>query len=168
MSEAIDPALFRETLGNYPTGVAVVMTVTEDGTPDGMVVGTFSSVSLDPPLVAFFPAKSSKSFTRLRSARSFCVNVLAADQEPLCRRIATLWEGKFDGVQWRPAPLGSPILDGAVSWVECTFEEVSDAGDHHVVLGRVHALGVSTANLAAPVLPGWLRPILAALLYRRA
>ncbi|MFC7485658.1 flavin reductase [Knoellia sp. CPCC 206453] len=147
MSESIDPTLFRETLGNYPTGVAVVTTLTEDGAPDGMVVGTFSSVSLDPPLVAFFPAKNSKSFERLRNATSFCVNVLAADQEPLCRRIATVWEGKFDGVQWRPGPLGSPILDSAVSWVECTFEEVREAGDHYVVLGRVHALGVQRPTL---------------------
>lgn len=147
MSESIDPTLFRETLGNYPTGVAVVTTLTEDGTPDGMVVGTFSSVSLDPPLVAFFPAKSSKSFERLRGAASFCVNVLAADQEPLCRRIATVWEGKFDGARWRPGPLGSPILDGAVSWVECTFEDVREAGDHFVVLGRVHGLGVERPTL---------------------
>lgn len=147
MSEVIDPTLFRETLGNYPTGVAVVTTLNEDGTPDGMVVGTFSSVSLDPPLVAFFPAKNSKSFARLKSAPSFCVNVLAADQEPLCRRIATVWEGKFDGVDWRPGPLGSPILDGAVSWIECTFEEVREAGDHFVVLGRVHGLGVERPTL---------------------
>jgi len=147
MTESIDPALFRETLGNYPTGVAVVTASTEDGTVDGMVVGTFSSVSLDPPLVAFFPAKSSKSFERLRNAASFCVNVLAADQEPLCRRISTVREGKFDGASWRPGTLGSPILDGAVSWVECTFEEVREAGDHYVVLGRVHAMGVERPTL---------------------
>ena len=72
MSKAIDPALFRETLGHYPTGVAVVTAVAEDGQPVGMVVGTFSSVSLDPPLIAFFPASSSKSFEQLRTARAFC------------------------------------------------------------------------------------------------
>jgi len=147
MSEAIDPALFRETLGHYPTGVAVVTAVADDGTPVGMVVGTFSSVSLDPPLIAFFPAASSKSFGQLRTARTFCVNVLAADQEPLCRQLSVSGPGKFDGVRWRPGPLGSPILDGVVSWIECTFEQIREAGDHYVVLGRVHELAVERSTL---------------------
>ncbi|MER7983582.1 flavin reductase family protein [Streptomyces sp. NPDC095817] len=147
MSRPIDATLFRETLGHYPTGVAVVTAVTDEGVPDGMVVGTFSSVSLEPPLIAFFPATNSRSFARLRSASAFCVNVLASDQEPLCRQIATSLKGKFDGVGWRPGSLGSPILEGAVSWVECTFEEVRDAGDHFVVLGRVHGLAVERSTL---------------------
>ena len=147
MSKPIDAALFRETLGHYPTGVAVVTVAGEGGQPDGMVVGTFSSVSLDPPLIAYFPTKSSASFARIRTAPSFCVNVLASDQEPLCRRIATLGPGKFDGVPWRPGPLGSPILDGAVSWIECTIEDVREAGDHYIVLGRVHDLGVARSTL---------------------
>ena len=147
MSTTIDPALFRETLGHYPTGVAVVTVLAEDGNPDGMVVGTFSSVSLDPPLIAFFPAKTSRSFARFRTARTFCVNVLASDQEALCRRIATVGAGKFDGVGWQAGPLGSPVLDGAVSWIECTFEDIREAGDHYIVLGRVHELGVGRSTL---------------------
>ena len=146
-SKVIDPALFRETLGHYPTGVAVVTAIAGDGKPVGMVVGTFSSVSLDPPLIAFFPASSSKSFRQLRTARTFAVNVLAADQEQLCRRLSTSEADKFDGVRWRPGPLGSPILEGAVSWIECTFEEVRQAGDHYVVLGRVHELAVERSTL---------------------
>ena len=147
MSKSIDPALFRETLGHYPTGVAVVTAVAEDGKPAGMVVGTFSSVSLDPPLIAFFPASTSKSFEQLRTARTFAVNVLASDQEPLCRKLATGGAGKFDGVRWRPGPLGSPILEGAVSWVECTFEQISETGDHYIVLGRVHELAIERSTL---------------------
>jgi flavin reductase (DIM6/NTAB) family NADH-FMN oxidoreductase RutF len=147
MSRPIDATRFRETLGHYPTGVAVVTAVTGDGTPDGMVVGTFSSVSLDPPLIAFFPASESRSFARLRSAPAFCVNVLASDQEPLCRQIATSREDKFHAVDWRPGALGAPILEGAVSWVECTFEEVREAGDHFIVLGRVHDLAVERSTL---------------------
>jgi flavin reductase (DIM6/NTAB) family NADH-FMN oxidoreductase RutF len=146
-SKVIDPALFRETLGHYPTGVAVVTAIAADDRPVGMVVGTFSSVSLDPPLIAFFPASSSKSFRQLRTGRTFAVNVLAADQEPLCRRLSTSEADKFDGVRWRPGPLGSPILEGAVSWIECTFEEVRQAGDHYVVLGRVHELAVERSTL---------------------
>jgi flavin reductase (DIM6/NTAB) family NADH-FMN oxidoreductase RutF len=147
MSKAIDPALFRETLGHYPTGVAVVTAVAEDGKPIGMVVGTFSSVSLEPPLIAFFPAANSKSFAQLRTAGTFSINVLAADQEPLCRQLATSGPGKFDGVHWRPGPLGSPILEGAVSWIECTVEEIREAGDHYIVLGRVHELAVERSTL---------------------
>ncbi len=147
MSNVIDPALFRETLGHYPTGVAVVTAVAEDGTPVGMVVGTFSSVSLDPPLIAFFPASSSKSFKQLRTARAFAINVLAADQEPLCRQFATSGADKFDGVRWRPGPLGSPVLEGAVSWIECTFDDIREAGDHFIVLGLVHELAVARSTL---------------------
>jgi flavin reductase (DIM6/NTAB) family NADH-FMN oxidoreductase RutF len=147
MSKAIDPALFRETLGHYPTGVAVVTAIAEDGEPAAMVVGTFSSVSLDPPLIAFFPAASSKSFARLRTAATFSVNVLAADQEPLCRQLSTSGAGKFDGVRWHPGPLGAPILEGAVSWIECTFEQIREAGDHYVVLGRVQELAVARSAL---------------------
>ncbi len=147
MTKTIEPALFRETLGHYPTGVAVVTAVAQNGKPAGMVVGSFSSVSLDPPLIAFFPATNSGSFEHLRTARTFCVNVLASDQEPLCRRMATGGASKFDGVRWRPGPLGSPILDGAVSWIECSFEDIREAGDHYVVLGRVRELSVERSTL---------------------
>ena len=147
MSAAIDPVVFRETLGHYPTGVAVVTAVARDGNPAGMVVGTFSSVSLDPPLIAFFPARNSRSFESLRTAPTFCVNVLASDQEAVCRQLATGGAAKFDGVSWRPGPLGSPILDDAVSWLECSFEDIREAGDHYIVLGLVHGLAVARSAL---------------------
>ena len=124
MSEAIDPTLFRETLGHYPTGVAVVTAVAEDGNPAGMVVGTFSSVSLDPPLIAFFPATSSGCFAHVRTAAAFCINVLASNQEALCRRLATGGAGKFDGVRWRSGPLGSPILEPL--WRRCAGKRADD------------------------------------------
>ncbi len=146
-SKIIDPLLFRETLGHYPTGVAVVTAMTEDAGPAGMVVGTFSSVSLDPPLVAFFPATNSGSFAQLREARAFAVNVLACDQEDLCRQFVSGGRDKFAGVEWWTGPLGSPILAGVVSWVECSFEEVRRAGDHFIVLGRVHDLAVERVGL---------------------
>lgn len=147
MSHDIDPALFRETLGHYPTGVAVVTGVMDGGGPVGMVVGTFSSVSMDPALVAFYPMSTSRSFAQLRTADAFCVNVLASDQEAFCRRFASAGESKFDGVEWRPGLLGAPILEGAVSWIECTFEDIREAGDHYIVLGRVVDLGVQRSTL---------------------
>ncbi len=147
MSDDIDPALFRETLGHYPTGVAAITAVTTEGSPVGMVVGSFTQVSFDPPLVAFLPTIGSKSFAGIRTATAFCVNVLASDQESLCRRFATAGDQKFEGVGWRAGPLGSPILDGAVAWIECTFEDVREAGDHCIVLGRVRDLAVERSTL---------------------
>jgi flavin reductase (DIM6/NTAB) family NADH-FMN oxidoreductase RutF/DNA-binding IclR family transcriptional regulator len=144
----VDPARFRETLGHYPTGVTIVTAIDDTGDPTGMVVGSFSSVSLDPPLVAFMPMRYSGTFARLRTSGSFCVNVLAADQEALCRRFATPGRtDRFDGVRWRPAASGAPVLDDVVSWIDCDVESVTEAGDHYIVLGRVRDLGVGRPAL---------------------
>ncbi len=107
-----------------------------------MVVGSFTSVSLDPPLVAFFPAKSSESWPRIERAGKFCVNILASDQQPLCRQLAGKQLDKFAGVTHRLSEGGSPILDGVVAWIDCQLDAVHGAGDHYIVLGRVTALEV--------------------------
>jgi flavin reductase (DIM6/NTAB) family NADH-FMN oxidoreductase RutF len=143
----IPASAFRETLGHYPTGVAVVTAIDEDGAPTGMVVGSFTSVSLDPPLVAFLPMKDSGSWARISTASGWCVNVLAADQEDLCRRFASRIPDKFDGVAWSPAPGGSPVLDGVVAWIECDPHQVVEGGDHWIVLGAVTDLGVRRRSL---------------------
>ena len=138
---AIEPRHFRETIGHYPTGVAVITAVTPAG-PQGMVVGSFTSVSLDPPLVAFMPERDSEAFEQLRTADSFCVNVLSAEQEQLCRLLASGCGDAFADLSWRPAPSGAPIIDDVVAWIDCTYESVAEAGDHYVVLGRVGAVDV--------------------------
>jgi 3-hydroxy-9,10-secoandrosta-1,3,5(10)-triene-9,17-dione monooxygenase reductase component len=132
---------FRRVLGIYPTGVAVVTAVDHHGEPAGLAVGSFTSVSLDPPLVAFLPDKKSSSFPRMRTAQSFCVNVLASDQQELCRRFAVSGGDKFDGLAWSPAPTGAPLLPGVAAWIDCCFGDIIEAGDHYIVLGRVHGLG---------------------------
>ncbi|WP_028925193.1 flavin reductase [Pseudonocardia acaciae] len=137
---SIDGQRFRRVLGNYPTGVTVVTAIGDDGNPAGMAVGSFTSVSLDPPLVAFLPTKSSTSFPKIRTASSFCVNVLAADQEPLSRGFAARGGDKFAGVSWSRTPSGAPRLDGAAAWIDCEFESVQEAGDHYLVIGRVRHL----------------------------
>src|SRR5690606_16613521 len=138
------------TLGHYPTGVAVITAIDADGHPAGMVVGSFTSVSMDPPLVAYMPMRTSRTYGRLRTSSRFCVNVLAADQQDRCRAFASPGADKFAGVDWMPAPGGSPILDGAVSWIECDVESELDGGDHHIVLGRVRDLAVERP--ASPLL----------------
>ena len=102
VADAVDPALFREVLGHYPTGVVLVTGIADDGEPIGMIVGTFTSVSIDPVLVAFLPTRSSRTFQRLRTAPSFCANVLAADQVEIARLFAGRSTEKFSQVSWRP------------------------------------------------------------------
>lgn len=143
----IEPRHFRETLGHYPTGVVVVTAVTEEDGPIGMVVGSFTSVSLDPPLVAFLPQKSSETFERLRTASSFCVNVLSAEQEQLCRDLETGGHGRFADIGWTPSPSGAPVIDDVVAWIDCTYESIAEAGDHYIVIGRVGAVDVVKAAL---------------------
>ncbi len=142
-----DQAWFRRTLGQYPTGVCVVTALNATGEPEGMVVGSFTSVSLDPALVAFLPSSTSATWARIRPAGSFCVNILAADQEHLCRAFAAKTGDKFAGVNWRAGPTGAPILENAVAWIDCDLEEVHQAGDHHIVVGRVKDLDVESPRL---------------------
>jgi flavin reductase (DIM6/NTAB) family NADH-FMN oxidoreductase RutF len=130
--------------------VVVVTGLSAEGAPVGMVIGSFTSVSLDPPIVAYLPSKSSKSFARLRESQTFCVNVLGADQEHLCRLFAGGGDDKFASLEWKPTPSGAPILDGAVAWIECSLREILDGGDHYIVLGDTTALGVQ--NPAPPLL----------------
>ena len=139
-TRSIDRTRFRTVLGNYPTGVSVVPAIDSGGKPAGMVVGTFTSVSLAPPLVAFLADHGSTSFPRIRTAAAFCVNVLAVGQEDLCRTFAISGGDKFAGVDWSPAPSGAPRLEGVTAWIDCTFHGVIDAGDHHLVMGRVQDL----------------------------
>lgn len=145
-AQGIDSANFRRVLGHYPTGVCVVTAIDDLGVPVGMVVGSFTSVSLDPPLVAFFPDKRSTSWPRIAAAGKFCVNVLGSDQEALCRQIAGKGPDKFAGVSHRTSTNGSPILDGVVAWVDCSLHAVHEAGDHYIVLGEVVELETESTN----------------------
>jgi flavin reductase (DIM6/NTAB) family NADH-FMN oxidoreductase RutF/DNA-binding IclR family transcriptional regulator len=143
----IDAGHFRRVLGHFPTGVAVVTGIDPDGGPAGMAVGSFSSVSLDPPLVAFMPDKKSTSWPKFRDAGSFCVNILGAEQESVCRTFAMRGGDKFADLSWRPAGSGAPILDGVLAWIDCATEVVYEAGDHDIVIGRVQALDIGTPAL---------------------
>lgn len=137
---AFDSAKFRQVLGHFPTGVTVITAAGEP--PAGMAVGSFASVSLEPPLVGFFVAHTSSTWPRIERSGSFCVNVLGEDQEDVCRRFASKADDKFAGIGWHPAGSGAPLLDGVVAWIDCDIESTFEAGDHLCVLGRVRDLGV--------------------------
>lgn len=136
---SIDPLQFRRVLGYFPTGVTVVTACTSDGKPVGVTIGSFTSVSLEPPLVGFMMMTDSGRWPEISATGVFCVNVLASDQGDLCWQFArTTVEEPFDGVQWRRSnATGSPILAGAIAWIDCSIDAVIEAGDHHFVVGRV-------------------------------
>ncbi|WP_202970089.1 flavin reductase family protein [Pararhizobium polonicum] len=140
----IDARHFRTVLGSFPTGVVAITCVEASTTPVAMIVGSFTSVSLEPPLVSFLADRSSSTQARIRARGRFCANVLAADQERLCRTLAARGTDKFDGITWEQSPLGNPILPGIVSWIDCMVDDVIEIGDHYLIVGRVHALHTVT------------------------
>ena len=129
------PARFRHVLGHFPTGVVVVTTVADK--PVGVVIGSFTAASLDPPLVGFLIGRESTTWPKLRTTGFFAVNVLADEQQDICRTFSTPNTDRFANVRWRPAATGAPILDGTVAWIDCVTDSIIQAGDHYFVLGRV-------------------------------
>lgn len=143
---------FRDVLGRFASGVTVVTGISHDE-PVGMTCQSFSSVSLDPPLVLFIPAKTSRAWPLIQRSGKFCVNFLASDQAELSNTMASRGTDKFAEVKWTPSPAtGSPMLDGALAQVDCTIHTVHEAGDHYVVIGRVVDL-VADDSAGAPVDP---------------
>lgn len=129
-------------LGHFCTGVAVIAAV-HDGVPVGFTAQSFTSVSLNPPLVAVCPARTSGSWPRIRATGAFCANVLAEEQEALGRVFATRGADKFMGVGWEPSDAtGSPVLADVLAWVDCRVEAEHEAGDHVIAVARVVGLGV--------------------------
>ena len=140
-TQMFDSKDFRNVLGHFPTGVTIV-TGTHDGDPVGFTIGSFTSVSLDPPMVGFLPQTNSTTWEAMSQGGSFCVNILSRDQADLCWKFAKSdnEHERFADVDWHAAPTGSPIIDRAVAWIDCTVEATYEMGDHYFVLGRVVAL----------------------------
>ena len=139
MPQPFDPAQdageFRGALGSFVTGVTVVTTQTSDG-PVAIVANSFASVSLEPPLVLWSPAKASRRFPFFADAPHFAIHVLAADQRDVCTAIVQSMTAIKDIPMQRSA-CGMPIIDGALATFECDLETRHDAGDHVIVVGRV-------------------------------
>jgi flavin reductase (DIM6/NTAB) family NADH-FMN oxidoreductase RutF len=141
-----DAAQFKDAMSRFTTGITIVSGI-DDGEPAGFTCQSFVSLSIDPPMVAVAPARTSTSWPRIARTGSFCVNVLSEDQEELCRGFAVSGGPKFAGVDWHPAPAtGSPIIEGSLAWVDCRVELVHDAGDHELILGRVLDLGAAEGS----------------------
>jgi len=136
----IDPLHFRDVLGAYPTGVCVVTSQSADGRRWGLAVGSFVSISLDPPLVGFLPDKRSRSWAQIGATGRFCVNILGSGQLEASRHFASRHDDKFEGVAHGRSPAGLPLLDDALAWIDCDVERVIDIGDHLLVVGAVLAM----------------------------
>lgn len=130
-----DARAFRDALGTYATGVTVVTVPSADG-PIGITANSFASVSLDPPLVLWSPAKSSKRFNYFTGAPHFAIHVLDAHQQQLCNGF-TKDKSAFDGLDWAEGENGVPLINGCLARFECSLHAEHDAGDHTVIIGQV-------------------------------
>jgi 3-hydroxy-9,10-secoandrosta-1,3,5(10)-triene-9,17-dione monooxygenase reductase component len=150
---------FRTVLGRLPTGV-VVVAGGEKANPSALVVGSFMSVSLQPPLVAVCVSKTSTSWPGIEASGQFCANVLAEGQEEIAKRFAKSGGDKFAGVGWSASPAtGSPLLDGVAAWIDCRIYERYEAGDHWLVLGEVLELWHLAESGALVFHSGVFRPL---------
>jgi 3-hydroxy-9,10-secoandrosta-1,3,5(10)-triene-9,17-dione monooxygenase reductase component len=127
-------------LGQFCTGITVITTMHDD-MPVGFACQSFAALSLEPPLVLFCPTKTSRTWPLIERAGTFCVNVLSHEQRDVSMVFGRSGDDKFAAVDWSPAPSGAPVLNGVITWIDCTVENVVDGGDHHIVIGRVTALG---------------------------
>jgi len=133
----IDGARFREVLGSYPTGVAIVTGLDEDGRPAGMVIGSFTSVSLEPPLVLWSLANKARSMPAFQECSHYIINVLAEHQVELALRFSRQAENRFEALAFETSRTGLPILDGVAAWFECQNRSRYQEGDHVIFVGQV-------------------------------
>ena len=134
----MDALAFRQVLGAYPTGVTIVATRDGRGEPCGLTVNSFSSLSLDPPLVLVCIDRNASSHDRLVDSGSFAVSILADDQGGLAAHFASKpSDVRFRDVAWHEGPMGDPVVDGSSAWLACEIEAVHPGGDHSILVGRV-------------------------------
>jgi flavin reductase (DIM6/NTAB) family NADH-FMN oxidoreductase RutF len=133
----------RKALGSFVTGVTVVTTVDASGEKRGFTANSFTSVSLDPPLILVCIAKGTSSFSAFAVAKTFAVNILAEEQKATSSAFASRGLDKFAGISWRLGSAGAPILDAVAAWIECELHQQVDAGDHLILIGRIVDLGHS-------------------------
>jgi 3-hydroxy-9,10-secoandrosta-1,3,5(10)-triene-9,17-dione monooxygenase reductase component len=146
-SSSIDSMTYRDVFGRLPTGVTVITAYGEQG-PVGMAANSVTSVSLDPALVLFCPAKSSNTWPAIEAAGRFCINIMASHHELVCRNFAAKDTDRYAGIVWKQRPSGPAVVDALAS-VDCEVHDIVDAGDHWIVIASVLELDVT--DNAAPL-----------------
>jgi flavin reductase (DIM6/NTAB) family NADH-FMN oxidoreductase RutF len=139
VTDILDPARLRRVFSAFPSGVTAIAGVV-DGNPVAIVASSFTSVSMDPPLVSVCVAHSSATWPVLRNTARIGVSVLAADQEQACRQLSSRVSDRFADLQWQATLDGAVLLDGASAWLDCSIDAQHRAGDHDIVVLRVHDL----------------------------
>lgn len=135
----VDAKALRRALGAFLTGVTVVTTADEEGVPWGFTANSFTSVSLDPPLILVCVAEGATCYPAFRACRSFAVNILAEGQDEVSMRFASKQPDKFSGIAAESRATGAPVLDGSLAWLDCSVHDKIEAGDHLILIGRVEA-----------------------------
>lgn len=132
---------YRNSLSAFTTGVAIVTTRTPEGEKVGLTVNSFTSLSIDPPMVLWCLGKKSKSVPLFQKSRPFTVSVLTAGQQHLAEIFSSQNNDRFKDVALAGDPTGAPIIDGCLSWFECKVDNIFDGGDHHIIVGEVSRFG---------------------------
>lgn len=136
----------RAAFGSFMTGVTIVTTVGVDGQPRGFTANSFTSVSLEPPLLLICVGKAAASVDVFREAAGFAVNILSEAQKETSVLFASKRPDKFEAARWRPGPFGNPLIEGSAAWFDCARYQVVDAGDHIILMGHVEAFSYTDAN----------------------
>jgi (E)-2-((N-methylformamido)methylene)succinate hydrolase len=136
----------RSAFGSFMTGVTIVTTAGVDGQPRGFTANSFTSVSLEPPLLMICIGKSAASMEVFRQARGFAVNILSESQKDTSVLFASKRPDKFEAANWRAGPFGNPLIEGSAAWFDCARYQVIDAGDHIILMGHIEAFSYSDAN----------------------
>ncbi|WP_415404932.1 flavin reductase family protein [Tateyamaria sp. SN3-11] len=139
----LDPQALRQAFGSYMTGVTIVTARAADGTPVGFTANSFTSVSLDPPLLLVCPGTHLSSFETFRTCTHFAVSILAEGQDEISNTFASSKGTRFDAVAWTPDTNGVPLIDGAVATFSCNTHSCAPAGDHVILVGQVSAFAKS-------------------------
>ena len=142
MQSPDDTKALRRALGAFATGVTIVTARARDGEPVGFTANSFTSVSLEPPLLLVCLAHGAASYGIFCATDSFAVNVLEAGQEDTAKRFATRGADKFGSISWKPGLRGAPLIDGSLARFDCAMHQRVTAGDHDILMGRVLAYSV--------------------------
>ena len=134
----INPDQYREVMRHYPTGVAAITSLDADtAVPNAMIVGTLAALSLQPPLITFSVDRSSNSWPKISKTGKFTVSLLAAEQQDVSAALAQKKDNKLGGVNWSLSAQGTPQIDGALGWIDCTINREISAGDHLLIIADV-------------------------------
>lgn len=139
---SIDPMDYRQVFGLLPTGVTAITGTAEGDKPVGFIVGTFQSLSIDPPLVAFSVDKGSSTWPTIRTLENFTANILSVEQLSVCRALSRRGPDKFQDLRYWRGPHRNPRLPDSTAWIDCTVLQEVVAGDHYIVVATITGMEV--------------------------